>query len=417
MAIPTVEDMKAYNPWIEGRRFDTPAFKREAYEIIFNAVKKRKFIVAVTGLRRIGKTTLIKQIGNEIEGDRFFFSFEEDVYANYDSLKSVVEYFIRIGERPVIFLDEISRVEGWAGLLKKYHDLGKASFVVSGSASLGISKGKESLAGRLMEFNLEPWSFKEFLAIKGTKIPKVELSDLERSYLRWRPQGHLLPEFLKKGGFPELYEIAEPELIRKYIKSTSVEKIIFEDIPKTFMVEEKGKLYDIMEYVAKESGNILVLSHLGDALELSKDTTRKYLLYLQYAYLINILSVEGSTLKSFKKPKKAYASTSAICYGVDPNIEESRLVETAVYQKLRELTSTVFFYRDPAKREVDFTGDFTVEVKWKDKVLSSDMDNLVYYLRKKNKKSGFLINKNEFAVKEIKGKTIYFLPLDFFLCL
>ncbi len=415
MAVPNIDDIREYNPWIEGKKFEVPEFKRPIFQSVYDTADKRKFITAITGLRRVGKTVLLKQIGNEMQGERFFFSFEEDAFANYASLKSVVETFLKMGEKPAIFLDEIGRIKGWAGLLKKFHDLGKATFVVSGSSSIEINKGKESLAGRIMEFYLSPWSFSEFLNIKKVAIPKVDFGNLEKAYLKWKPQREFLREYLQKGGFPELHDVGEQELIKKYIKSTTVDKIVFEDLPKTFPIEHVDKLYDLMRYIAREPGNLTIASHVGEALELSKDTVRKYLFYLKYAYLIDILPVEGSTLKSFKKPKKVYVSTPAISYGMFPEIEEPRLAETCVYQKLRELTENVFFYRDPQKHEVDFTGNFAVEVKWKEKILKEDLNNLAYYLEKKKKKTGFLVNKSEFSKREINGKEIYLLPLDFFL--
>jgi predicted AAA+ superfamily ATPase len=148
MAI-TLDDIQIYNPALSGEKFEVPEFKREIYHSIKEMVDQRRFIVALTGLRRIGKTTILKQVYNEIQGDKFFFSFEEDRFANYDALKEVIELFIRMGNKPTIFLDEVGRVKGWAGLLKKYHDLNLARFVISGSSVLQLSKGKESLAGRI----------------------------------------------------------------------------------------------------------------------------------------------------------------------------------------------------------------------------------------------------------------------------
>lgn len=417
MAVPNIEDIREYNPWEEGKTFDVPSFKRDYYHEILSIVKKRNFITAITGLRRIGKTVLMKQIGNELDGNKYFFSFEEDPYANYASLKTVIETFLRMGEKPTIFLDEIGRINGWAGLLKKYHDLGKATFVVSGSSSLQLTKGKESLAGRMMEFSLTPWGFSEFLKLNGIDPKSPTISNPEKSYLSWKSQSEKLHEFIRTGGFPELHSLTDVNLIKKYVRSTTVDKIIFEDLPKTFNIEDITKVYDIMEYVARESGNIMVTSHLGEALEISKDTVRKYLLYLNYAYLIGILPIEGSTLKSFKKPKKVYVASPSISYGMFPNTDESRLAESAVYQKLSELTNKLFFYRDPQKREVDFSGEFIVEVKWKEKIMHDDLKTLVYYLTKRNKNYGILVTKKEFDRKEIDGKVIFLLPLDFFLAL
>ena len=425
MAIPSLDDIREYNPWHVGEKFEVPLFKRNAYEEIKSAIERRKFVVAVAGMRRVGKTVLMKQVGNELKGDKFFFSFEEDRFANYDSLKAVVETFLRMGEMPTIFLDEIGRVQGWAGLIKKYHDLGKASFVVSGSSSLHITKGKESLAGRLMEYSLPPWQFDEFLALTGTKLERIKrfplvFDRIESTYLRWNKLGEdKLIDFLRKGSFPELADVQDEQEIKKYIKNTTVEKIVFEDIPSTFAVEDKSKLYDIMCYVARESGNMLKPSHLGEALEISKDTVKKYLFYLRHAYLVELLPVEGSTIKSFRKPQKAYASCAPISYALSDVYNESRLAETAACDKIKNCLSQsggMFFFRDAQKHEVDFTGSVVVECKWKTTVTSEDLKSLHYYMKKKNVKEAIVVAK-EFDVREDGDKRIFTLPLSFFLLL
>lgn len=416
MAVPSLDDIRDYNPWASGQNFDIPRYRRNNYLEIKKMIERKKFIVAITGIRRIGKTTLMKQIGNEIKGDKFFFSFEEDRFANYDALKSVIETFLRMGEKPIIFLDEIGKIKGWAGLLKKYHDLNKARFIISGSSSLHITKGKESLAGRIMEYTLPPWQFNEYLALKGITTNTFEMKNIEKSYFQWNGVGkEAVIEFLRKGSFPELADISSEQEIKKYIKSSTIDKIVFEDIPSTFAIEDKTKLYDILCYVGKESGSILKPSHLGEALEISKDTVKKYLFYLHHTYLIEMLPIEGSTIKSFRKPQKVYASCSPISYAISESYNESMLVETAVHDKLKNsFNKQLYFFNDAQKHEVDFTGPITVESKWKSEITIGDLSSLLYYMKKRKIKEAIVVSK-EFDIKEKDDMKIYLLPLPFFL--
>ncbi|PIU20836.1 MAG: hypothetical protein COT15_05320 [Candidatus Diapherotrites archaeon CG08_land_8_20_14_0_20_34_12] len=416
MPLPTLDDIRSYNPWLKGESFEVPSFKRPIYYEIERIVGK-KFIIALTGLRRVGKTTLLKQLGNNLRGEKFFFSFEEDLFANYASLKHVVETFLEMSEKPTIFLDEIGRIKGWAGLLKKYHDLGKAKFIVSGSSALQITKGKESLAGRLMEYTLMPWQFEEFLALKGIVAKKISAKSIEKAYLQWDKIGETeITEFLKKGGFPELLDVQNETDIKKYIRASTIDKIVFEDIPHIFAVEDKDKLYDILCYVARESGNILLPSHLGQALEVSKDTVKKYLFYLKYAYLVELLPIEGSTIKSFRRPKKVYASCPSISYALSLDYDESRLVETAVFAKLNNESKELFFFRDAQKHEVDFTGKLVIESKWKNQITDADLKSLWYFMKKKRIKKAIVVSKH-FEVKKKEDMLVYCLPLAFFLLL
>lgn len=417
MPVPSLEDIQSYNPWTMGESFKVPSFQRAARKKIEQTIREGRFVVALSGLRRVGKTTLMKQIGNDLKQDKFFFSFEEDVFANYESLKAVVETFVRKTDRPIIFLDEIGRVKGWAGLVKKYHDLQKARFVVSGSSSLHLSKGKESLAGRLAEYRIDPWKFNEYLRFHGIDAPALNASDIERSFSQWNHAGEEhTTAFLRQGAFPESFSMHKESDIRRYVKTTTVDKIVFEDIPATFAVEAKDKLYDIMTYIGQHSGDIFNPSHLGGALELSKDTVKRYVFYLRHSYLADILPIQGSTVKSFRKPNKAYTTCPSISYALSNEYNESRLVETAVFSKLKSAFERVYFYRDAQKREVDFTGPLTVESKWTHPVTSGDLRNLEYYMAKKNTTTAYVVTK-EFDVKHKQGKTIYQLPLAFFLLL
>jgi len=420
MAVPSLDDIKDYNPWMNGGKFEVPDFKRAQYTEIFGIVKKKKYIVSITGLRRIGKTIMLKQMGNELKGgqnERFFFSFEEDRYANYESLKSVVEQFLRWGEKPFIFLDEIGRIEGWAGLAKKYHDLGKAHFVFSGSASLDITKGKESLAGRLMDYLLPTWSYGEYLGLKGLAPESYATGDFEKEYLRWdhKYEDELL-QYLAKGSFPELINEQDEKFIKKYIRTTTVDRIIYEDIPKTFPIKNPRLLDDILGYICSNTGSITHASNLGSSFGASKDTIKDYMHYLRNAYLIDFLPIEGSSLKSFRKSKKAYAASPSIAYAVMADYNEPQLVENIVFKKLRESGRKLNFFSDSHGHEVDFTGDYIVESKWKSKVEKNDLKSLYYYMGLKKAKTAFVVGKNFDIIRE-EDKTIYVVPLALFLLL
>ncbi len=417
MAIPTLDDIRDYNPWMNDERFDVPKFKRENYGEIINVVKKKKFIVAITGLRRIGKTVMLKQIGNELKGGRYFFSFEEDRFANYDALKNILRQFSNWSEKPFIFLDEIGRINGWAGLIKKYHDLGKAKFIVSGSSSLSITKGKESLAGRLMEYTLPTWRFTEYLKLKGNVVETYKLGDVEKAYVRWNHKFEdEIKSFLIKGSFPEIVDETDEKFIKKYVRSTTIDKIVFEDIPQIFKIKNTSLLDNLLSYVCKNTGNIIHPSHLGNAFDVSKDTVKEYLHYLKYSYLVDFLPLEGSSLKGFRKAKKVYAASPSIAYSMMDSYDEPRLVENAVFDKLKAKNDRWYFYRDSRGHEVDFTGNNIIESKWKTKITLNDLKSLRYYLKKRNAQKAYVIGKTFEVIEGDETKpTIYVIPLPLFL--
>ncbi len=417
MALPSIEEIKEYNPWVRGDSFNVPEFKRKIYTTIKDEVGKGKFVVGIVGIRRVGKTILMKQIGNEIKGEKLFFSFDEEAYQNIEALKFIISHFISISERkPYIFLDEVGRIRGWASIIKKYHDLNKAKFIVSSSSYLHLTKGKESLAGRLKDFVLRPWSFDEYLELHGEKIKVSKETKIEKAFMALeRRYGDEINNYLKRGSFPEIINEENELEIKKYVKNSTVEKLIFEDLPRIFPVEHVDKIYDIMSYIAKNSGLILNFSNLGQMLGLSKDTVKRYVFYLEKALVISSVSIYGSYTKAMRKGKKFYSACPPISFSYQEFYNEPALVENAVLNKLQEHFESIRFYRDAFRREVDFIVKSTpVEVKWKTDLSHEDFKNILYFMKKYKLTKGIIVGKN-FDVVEKDSKKIYVLPLDFFL--
>ena len=128
--------------------------------------KNKLFSVAIYGLRRVGKTILMKQIMYElkkIKENTLYFMFDDIMAQNPDILEDIIDFYLKTiaGEgRKYIFLDEIQKVPYWQDILKRFYDMREdIKFIVSGSASLRIKKSKESLAGRIFDFYLPILTF------------------------------------------------------------------------------------------------------------------------------------------------------------------------------------------------------------------------------------------------------------------
>ncbi len=417
MAVPSVEEIAEYNPWLRGEQFEVPVFKRKMYAEIKNEITKGKFIVGIVGIRRVGKTILMKQIGNELEGERFFFSFDEEAYQNTESLKFVISHFVKISkEKPRIFLDEIGRIRGWSGAIKKYHDLGRANFVLSSSSYLHLTKGKESLAGRLKDFTLRPWSFEEYLRLNNREVDIVKESNIERAYTAFKYSYEKeAKDFLKNGSFPEIAGEENEFEIKKYVKNSTVEKLVFEDLPRIFPIEHVDKVYDILINIVRNNGLILNYSNLGGILQLSKDTVKRYVFYLTKSLIIDSVPLFGSSTKALRKGRKFYSSCPPIAFAYQEYYNEPSLVENAVLNKLQEHFDNVKFYRDSLKREVDFiAGNVPVEVKWSTDIYPEDLRNILFFMNRHNLKRGIIVARR-FDVIERDSRKIYVLPLEFFL--
>lgn len=405
MVVPTKKEILDFSPINRGEKEELPPYRRKAFFEVKKLLKSG-LIVAITGLRRVGKTTLMKQL---LGKDAFFFSFDEKRYTNPETLKKVVEVFLEEREKPLIALDEIFRVDDWAGILKRYHDQKKARFILSGSSSLLVKKGVESLSGRLLTYYLPPLQFDEYLEMKGRSPEKKPLKNIFKIKKRYEEEAR---EFLRMGSFPEILKMDEKTAV-DYIRTSTVERIVFDDIPSTFRIEHPSKLYDLVRLCATSSSRLFTEVNFAEALQISRHTIFDYLLYLGKSYLVDVLYPIGSFHKALKKQKKIFVKTASIYNALAENPTIGQAVETAVYDKLSE--EKISFYTDPQKREVDFIWNVPVEVKYQTVITSRDTQHLLYYMKKFKKKTGLVITKDLFDEREIDGRRVLFLPLDVFL--
>ena len=163
--------------WKEGFFYNFSK-KRKLFNKLVKEIKSQQ-IISLIGLRRTGKTTILKQLIDYLIQEKvkreniIFYSFDEnqpkiaDVIQDYEN--SVGKTILETKERIYIFLDEIQKLKNWQNQIKYYYDNYKnIKFFVSGSSSLFIKKQtQESLAGRIYEFILEPLSFDEFLIFRN----------------------------------------------------------------------------------------------------------------------------------------------------------------------------------------------------------------------------------------------------------
>jgi len=217
------EDIERFNEWwFTGkiRKELALPFRRYAFSNIIETLKERQ-IMMIIGLRRVGKTTLMYQVIEELLKTEdplkiLYFSFDESLV----NPKEVLEYYEkRILKKPFeeagriyIFLDEIQYVKNWASALKQFYDLyPNIKFFVSGSSSLLLSKDAiEKLAGRFFLLELKPLMFSEFLEMKGLKKESIDIFSR-------RTETYFF-DYLRKSGFPEIVDWETDTKIAEYIR-------------------------------------------------------------------------------------------------------------------------------------------------------------------------------------------------------
>jgi len=283
---------------------------RDIYNNITPFIKTRQ-IIALVGLRRVGKTSIIKKIIKEYidknfpKRNIFYFSFDDFSEIRLMELLNIYEKITEKNlrnEKFLIALDEIQKLNNWSEQLKAIYDIyPNIKFIISGSESLFIrKKTKESLAGRIFEFKVEHLSFIEFLKFNNIKINNI-----------WLQRELLKKEFLKyirNNGFPEIINEKE-EVIEKYIKEGIIEKIIYRDIPEVFDIKDAGLMKSIFEIIYNNPGQIIEIQSLAKELNVSRQIVSIYLEYLEESYLIRKLYNFSRNARKIQRKLKKYYPT------------------------------------------------------------------------------------------------------------
>ncbi len=403
------------NPWWKGK-FRLEFKEREAYKQLQKFVPLPQ-IIALTGLRRVGKTTMMYKIIEDAITNGFnpnniiYFSFDEfrtisirEIISEYED---IMEKDFR-KEQYMLLLDEIQKLNNWEDQVKRIYDtFGKnIKIVVSGSESLFIKrKSKETLAGRIFEFRIETLTFKEFLIFKEFRQKPAGLYEKELSAL--------FNEFILCQGFPEMVNIREKDIIRKYIKEGITEKIIYKDIPNLLKIKDISVLESLLNIIMEDPGQLIEISGLAKELKISRQTLSNYLRYLEESFLVRKLyNFSKSKRKTERKLKKYYPTIiSADLLFSEDDVSRSKIFECLLINHLK----AEFFWRDSYKNEVDAVIVGKKHVPIEIKYGKIELKGMLAFMDRFNVGNGFVVSNNKEEKHKINGKIISVVPAFKFL--
>jgi len=425
------------NPWWTYPSYTIPECaypRRNAFAVIRNQLSLN-LLISITGLRRTGKTTILKQLiadllsTSEIASKSvMFFSFDQLlVNRNADLLTEIIDIYLErvVGKKiweldstVYIFLDEVQYVTDWQTVLKRYYDqTKKIKFLISGSASLQVrEKAKESLAGRILTTDIGVLNFREYLRLRnsGIEIPAFSLeqcevkgiAEIQASY-SGKING-LFEDFLIRGQFPEVVTMGmSDEQAKQYIIDSVLMKILEIDIPTYFEVKRSEEIKNIFRIAAVETGNMVEFGTIARDVGISRNTVASYYLCMEKAFLMNLLyNFTRSARKQLRTMKKCYvASTnfSAMVSGMLPSISISSEVlghyaETYAHNVLRGQFPALHFIRHREK-EIDFIvpasgGNMLMEVKYSQRIDKHVIKNLLHFMNYFHVRQGIILTKD-----------------------
>jgi len=350
-----VEELYRQNPWWEGE-YSLDVIERTTYLNLLKEQVGKRDVVFVVGLRRIGKTTLLKMLIKHLLSS---YTPKNILYITLDSynlgdleIHKILEIYrkehkLRRSEKVFLFLDEVTYRDNFAWELKNLYDLENIKIFASASSSASLVDKKAYLTGRSRIIQVLPLDFNEFLLFKAIKIKKSEGYLLERYF----------EDYLQYGGMPEYVLTGDVSYIYSLL-----DDIIYKDIVAVYGVKEQKLLKDFFRMLMERSGKQVSLNKIARIVNMSPDTARRFFHYFATTFLIHPVERCGKLNERLRAPKKIYAADVGIRNIITGFRDKGAIFENLVYLKIKN-KNPCYIYRDGV--EIDFmVEDTIIEVKY-----------------------------------------------------
>lgn len=319
----------------------------------------------IYGPLHAGKTSFLKYVAGLVQGVKIYINFADSRFKElgpecFQEIEEIAaEVYLKGNENEAeqiyYFLDEVHNFPGWENWVDRLYREGAGVFITSSSAGLLNPELSSRFAGRTRVLKLLPFSFKEYLTLKGLRVPRPNFLTPSRC-------DEMLCLFLKyfeNGGFPAVIKDGNSMLSREYFEETLNNGII-----SGYNIQDAEGLKKLAVFLISNMASEYSLDTLKKASGIeSEDTVRAYLDYLEEAFLLyrtplfNHASENGNEKENNqerKVPCKVYAGDTGFFKTVFPNYPDSLGLrfENLVFLELLRQGNQVSYFRD--KRECDF---------------------------------------------------------------
>lgn len=367
---------------------------------LLNEIKKIDYTLIISGVRRCGKSTLLRQ-AMSTQKEYKYINFEDQRLSGFkvNDFEKIDQIFNELNcEKGIYFFDEIQNIDEWERYVRKMQDLGKIFVITGSNASLLSRELGTKLTGRYISKELFPFSYKEFLA-----------------FTRQEASEHSFEDYLKRGGFPEYLKINKAEILQQTFKD-----ILIRDITAKYKIRNSKALQDLATYIinniGKETSYNKLKAYLGVG---STSSITEYISYMEDAYLFFVINkFDYSIKKQMVNNKKIYSIDNGLANANSLQFSEDkgRLLENAAFLHLRQNNEKIYY--EKGMNECDFltvnkgkiTGLIQVCFELNEDNLKREMDGLAEAMEKHKIKEGTIITFNTEDSLKQEGKTILVKP-------
>jgi predicted AAA+ superfamily ATPase len=455
--------MRVDNPWWTENEIPsdyksmTPRLYLDIFFPLVYEMSVRRAVILM-GPRRVGKTVMIyhtiqRLIDNGVSPRNIIYISVETPIYNKIFLEQLFVLAKQVldksqagnKEQFYVFFDEIQYLKDWEINLKSLVDTYRnVKFVASGSAAAELKKrSDESGAGRFTDFSLPPLLFYEYVHLRQQthllNKTTINMYGIEaQCYKTFDPDklNELFLNYINYGGYPEVVFSKEiQENPGQFIRHDIIDKVLLRDLPSLYGITDVQELNSLFTMLAYHSGIQLSYEGISKESGVRKETLKKYISYLEAAFLIKVIHRTDDTARSFKRETnfKIYLTNPSLRCALFEPIKESDekmgdLVETAVYaQWIPRLESggniAYANWRLPNKQEgeVDIVGInkavqkpyWAAEIKWTDRYFErpEELKSLCLFMNKNNMNNALVTTKTIMGNKETSFGHLQFMPV------
>lgn len=461
--IPTekiIERLRYENPWWVNKQIPEvygSMAKRLYFSLFYPFVIEHniKRALVLMGPRRVGKTVMlfhsIQQLLSENVNPQkiFFIGIDNPIYVHLslEDILNLCKQSLNLDNLKgcYIFFDEIQYLKDWERHLKVLVDtFHETKFIVSGSAAAALKwHSTESGAGRFTDFMLPPLTFQEYIHLKEMDHliydGRITYGENQIPYCLSHDTKALNKEFihyLNFGGYPEvvLSEKIQSDMGR-YVKNDIVDKVLLRDLPSLYGIKDVQELNRFFTYIAYNTGNEFSYETMSKESGIQKITLKKYLEYLEAAFLIKVLNKVDVTAKRLKRITsfKVYLTNPSLRTALFSPISETdsemgNMVETAVLSQWMHRESLDLTYarwkdgRNEGEVDLVLVDDkkykpvWGVEIKWSNRYFEkpNELKSLIQFCKSNHIKNALVTSIDQTGVKIVDNIAFSFLPASIY---
>lgn len=303
-------------------------------------------IVVISGVRRCGKSTLLRQFADHVR-PYYYLTFEDERLLSFtvEDFQNLMLIWQKQFSAKTVLLDEIQNIPKWELFVRRIQDQGYKVYITGSNANLLSSELATHLTGRYLTIELYPFSFDEYLNLHGINHTTTPSTAQQAKILR------AYEDYLQEGGFPEKDVYHNPDILKK-----TYEDIIYRDIITRFKIRDTKTFRQMASYLFSNIGKETSYNNIRNMLNIATTSTvREYIHHMQEAYMIfELYKYDFSLKKQYTSDKKIYCIDSGMRKVVSfhHSQDRGRVLENTVFLELKRRGHELYFFKH--NHECDF---------------------------------------------------------------